>query len=62
MSAVDSPSPFPEPGPVRSDVELNGVEEAMDTDLPAQQPADDPMVLGKLNQFILLSCNEVDIL
>ena len=46
MSAVDSPSPYPEPGSVRSDEAVNGVAVAMDTD--EQLPADGPMVLGKL--------------
>lgn len=49
MSAVDSPSPFPDSGVGRSDGEVNGGGEPMDTDVSAQQQlADDPMVLGKL--------------
>lgn len=53
MSAVDSPSPFPDTGPGRSE-EVNGGGEPMDTDVLTQlQPADDPMVLGKFCNYIL---------
>ena len=58
MSAVDSPSPYPEPGPVRSDEAVNGVAVAMDTD--EQLPADGPMVLGKLFLQTLLVLRSMD--